>query len=408
MGIRESSRVRRKRVSKRAVVSAPPVGLSDVLINNTYRFEEPWCTISTTISNYQFLYQYLVSKYRDEDPSTSACYESWYGNGGDQQGEGIHSQLLKIEQAVNEIKKLVDPSVQKNDTWTPASWNDNMEEPFRPMLVSSTAPGKTPACLAIRGQIRCSPETWDQWRKELRHCVIEFESCLNTAFKVGLKITNQIVMSPDFVVWHLQDSPVAPERQKEKLRGRYPREEVPLKHIRVDGKFRGIVRLVLYYRSGLTGDGTGWLMSSDTVATAGHCVYDSDGDHLVSVEVIRGYPEVCGETRKGQIVAANWPWCRSFASEHDLALIRVDSPFTPESALKWQNTPKKLAQGEIAGFPADKKIPSNKRGRMFYNKSDLKLATRQNGYKYLVIEHNGDSEGGTSESPKEQILFALR
>ncbi|KAK4187337.1 hypothetical protein QBC35DRAFT_234478 [Podospora australis] len=145
--------------------------------------------------------------------------------------------------------------------------------------------------------------------------------------------------------------------------------------IRDGGKYRSIVKLQMRYE-GQDGNpnayamGTGWLISPDTLVTAGHNVYDWSGfgtglGRAVDIKAYIGYhgreslksPIV--QSRSGKIVVTTAEWIMSKENRHrDVAFIRLDRPFEGNLRLfSYKATPE---TGDdmigVVGYPADKSL----------------------------------------------------
>ncbi|KAK4460582.1 hypothetical protein QBC42DRAFT_229290 [Cladorrhinum samala] len=143
--------------------------------------------------------------------------------------------------------------------------------------------------------------------------------------------------------------------------------------IKDGGKYRSIVKLQMRYEGQPEEDtayamGTGWLISPDTLVTAGHNVFDWSGygqglGRAVHIKAYIGYhgrenvesPIVQSRVAKEIVTTAEWIMSRE-NRHRDVAIIRVDRPFEGNlRCFTYKSTPK-LAEEMIGvvGYPADK------------------------------------------------------
>lgn len=112
---------------------------------------------------------------------------------------------------------------------------------------------------------------------------------------------------------------------------------------------------------------TGWLISNDTLVTAGHCSYDWSHKlgRLTHVKAYIGYNgkesitdsgNYAVQFRTGKRVATPEGWLADGKNEpRDVSFIQVDRPFTGIKPIKYQPTPLsgvKVALG-VVGYPGD-------------------------------------------------------
>ncbi|KAK4167810.1 trypsin-like cysteine/serine peptidase domain-containing protein, partial [Cladorrhinum sp. PSN259] len=143
--------------------------------------------------------------------------------------------------------------------------------------------------------------------------------------------------------------------------------------IKDGGKYRSIVKLQMRYEGQAEEDtayamGTGWLISPDTLVTAGHNVFDWSGygqglGRAVHIKAYIGYhgrenlesPIVQSRVAKEIVTTAEWVMSRE-NRHRDVAIIRLDRPFEGNlRCFTYKSTPK-LAEEMIGvvGYPADK------------------------------------------------------
>ncbi|KAI0186229.1 trypsin-like cysteine/serine peptidase domain-containing protein [Xylaria flabelliformis] len=190
----------------------------------------------------------------------------------------------------------------------------------------------------------------------------------------------------------------------------YLRSEVTKKHLRNNSWLKGIVALSLHFQtpSGpVDAKATGWLMSDDTVVTAGHCVYDERYGCLTSVVVMSGYglPKMKTEFRQGVFAAAHWRWYKTFETEHDLAFIKLDKPFKKAVTIPWTLTPAGKQVIKLAGYPADMEVGKvyMAEGEAMYNPTAEKKGRYDNMLTHMVDTYGGNSGGPVIDSQGNAI-----
>ncbi|KAL4412917.1 ATP synthase F1 [Colletotrichum abscissum] len=136
------------------------------------------------------------------------------------------------------------------------------------------------------------------------------------------------------------------------------------------GKFRSIVKIQARFNSGndqtIWMMGTGWLVSPDTVVTAGHVVYDWRNRWQAAIEVkcFIGYSGLSSvgtskvQGRFGEHVVTTAHWVNGNNKRaHDVAFLKLNRPFTGNlRTIPFQNTPTNgigLRLG-VVGYPGDK------------------------------------------------------
>ncbi|UQC86504.1 ATP synthase F1 [Colletotrichum lupini] len=135
------------------------------------------------------------------------------------------------------------------------------------------------------------------------------------------------------------------------------------------GKFRSVVKIQACFNKG-NGSvwmmGSGWLISPDTVVTAGHVVYDW-GHRLQSATEIKCYIGYSGrasigtpnvQARFGERIITTAEWIEAAGNRrHDVAFIKVNRPFTGNLRnIPFKETPlfAKNANIGVVGYPGDK------------------------------------------------------
>ncbi|PWY83850.1 hypothetical protein BO94DRAFT_599305 [Aspergillus sclerotioniger CBS 115572] len=255
-----------------------------------------------------------------------------------------------------------------------------------------------------------------------------------------LNSLNQTVVA----AWDLQDpdpnnpSKRSRQRHTEKLgMGRDRRNKVPRAHFLPGGKYRGmpcflkggfgclltmgpqtaICKLFMGFSGskGFEYMGTGWLITKDTVVTAGHCLYDSNGGYLRSVKVYIGYqgPEDTAldrnscEMRLGKVATIPAEYIKTAHTVHDVgfvlvsdqkltataAQIKLQSPFIDVEPFQPENTPKSSPGMKlgVVGYPGD-----IEGGNDMYEHWDMtKFDLAESRY----LSYQIDTEVGESGSP---------
>ncbi|OHE92742.1 ATP synthase F1 [Colletotrichum orchidophilum] len=136
------------------------------------------------------------------------------------------------------------------------------------------------------------------------------------------------------------------------------------------GKFRSVVKIQACFNKGSGGIvwmmGSGWLISPDTVVTAGHVVYDW-GHRLQSAIEIKCYIGYSGrasvgtpnvQARFGERIITTAEWIEAAGNRtHDVAFIKLNRPFTGNLRnIPFKDTPlfAKGANIGVVGYPGDK------------------------------------------------------
>ncbi|KAL4869591.1 hypothetical protein BDV12DRAFT_208399 [Aspergillus spectabilis] len=186
------------------------------------------------------------------------------------------------------------------------------------------------------------------------------------------------------------------------------RQRVNRRDILPGGKYRAIAKLFLRYddsdrNSWVTA--TGFLVRDDTVATAGHCVYDWQEQlgRLSEVKVYIGYTgkhnvdnaEV--EFRHGKRVATTPEWMeKGGRREADLAFIKLNKPFNEVTPIQYRDTPEsdKGVIG-VVGYSTDLEDHGETGGQLYecFVEAKWDLSRSQ------VLEYQVDAWGGNAGSP---------
>ncbi|KAK1689357.1 ATP synthase F1 [Colletotrichum godetiae] len=188
------------------------------------------------------------------------------------------------------------------------------------------------------------------------------------------------------------------------------------------GKFRSVVKIQACFNKG-SGSvwmmGSGWLISPDTVVTAGHVVYDW-GHRLQSATEIKCYIGYSGrasvgtpnvQARFGERIITTAEWIEAAGNRrHDVAFIKVNRPFTGNLRnIPFKETPLFAGNANIGvvGYPGDKYLEgqnggSGEKGAQMYEEFapteyDLKKSERH------MIEYQVSTFAGQSGAPIFQV-----
>lgn len=124
--------------------------------------------------------------------------------------------------------------------------------------------------------------------------------------------------------------------------------------------WRAVAHLVVYWRNGTSGGCTGWFIGPRTVATAGHCVYNSSRGGWASS--IRAYPGRNGSsTPYGYGVSHRLfsvsGWTVSGNHEYDYGAIQLSSTLGNTVGwfgYRWQSSNTFSGAYRVTGYPGDK------------------------------------------------------
>ncbi|RWA12633.1 hypothetical protein EKO27_g2454 [Xylaria grammica] len=203
-----------------------------------------------------------------------------------------------------------------------------------------------------------------------------------------------------------------------------------------NGKYRAIVKLQMRYEKQNSDDpawamGTGWLISPDTLVTAGHNVFSWAGGEeglgrAVQIRCFIGYhgrdsidsPIV--QRRSAKTIVTTAEWLTSKDNRHrDVAFIQVDRPFEGKLRLfSYKPTPK---GGDemlgVVGYPADKSHPDKdgreEKGALMYemfNDIQFNLEDKKNNplqmLKYRISTFGGQSGAPVIRKTASQVAIA--
>ncbi|KAJ3457272.1 hypothetical protein MRS44_014413 [Fusarium solani] len=179
-----------------------------------------------------------------------------------------------------------------------------------------------------------------------------------------LGIANPYIGSVDMVGWSLgklTDEDVKPQDLHQDPNAVSSEAQLETSECRLEfvqeedlGRFRGIARLSMRFQGQRTGKGTGWLVDSRTIATAGHCVYDPNLGFLEWVKVTFGSETENPIELHGTHAVVHWCYYVAFSGKSDLGFIRLESSVVGVSPLSFTSTPwKSSTGGELTarGYP---------------------------------------------------------
>ncbi|KAH0428448.1 glutamyl endopeptidase [Colletotrichum camelliae] len=190
------------------------------------------------------------------------------------------------------------------------------------------------------------------------------------------------------------------------------------------GKFRSVVKIqACFSKSNGTSVwmmGSGWLISPDTVVTAGHVVYDW-GHRLQSAIEIKCYIGYSGrasvgtsnvQARYGERIITTAEWIEAAGNRtHDLAFIKVNRPFTGNLRnIPFKETPLvgKGANLGVVGYPGDKYIEatngqSGEKGAQMYEEFASTDYSIEKSERHM-IEYQVSTFAGQSGAPILQVI----
>lgn len=152
--------------------------------------------------------------------------------------------------------------------------------------------------------------------------------------------------------------------------------------------------------------GTGWLVKSDLLVTAGHCVYDwSSGlGRASAIKAYIGYDGKASITdansdlqfRQGSRIATTSGWLSCSTNRvNDVAFVQLEDPFKDITPINYSITPMKNKEKlGVVGYPADK-IKDSEHGAQMYEEFgdvDYDLSTAfKNMLEYRISTYAGMS-----------------
>ncbi|KAJ8509565.1 hypothetical protein ONZ45_g8298 [Pleurotus djamor] len=177
------------------------------------------------------------------------------------------------------------------------------------------------------------------------------------------------------------------------------------------GKYRSIVKLQSRFE-GLNGDvwimGTGWLVSHDTLVTAGHLVFDHTHSYggCTQIKCFIGYdgaesvtkPGSGVQFRYGRYIATPQKWTQQVGGHlHDVAFVRVHKPFTGNlNVFSFIDTqPSARVVLGVVGYPGDKLVRGERGAQMYSEFMRITYGLAENPSHMISY----DLFGGQSGSP---------
>ena len=162
--------------------------------------------------------------------------------------------------------------------------------------------------------------------------------------------------------------------------------------------YRRIAKLIITFPTS-SGGCTGWFIGPHTVATAGHCVYNSSyGGWATSITVVPGMDSSATTTEPyGRQTSTSFRsvegWTNSGLGEYDYGVIILPNDDLGEDVGTWEwrnytETYLESLTGTITGYPGDKTY-----GTMWKDSDPIKNVTANN------INYQIDTAGGQSGSP---------
>ncbi|WP_312853949.1 trypsin-like serine peptidase [Thermoactinomyces mirandus] len=158
-------------------------------------------------------------------------------------------------------------------------------------------------------------------------------------------------------------------------------------------------RAIVHIESNI-GNCTGWMIGSDTVATAGHCVYDPDSKKWASWAKV--YPGRNGdEAPFGSANAKRFysvtGWTVQGNHNHDYGAIKLDKSVGNQTGwfgYRWQSGSLNGVNENISGYPGDKDY-----GTQWEHRDQIRETTT-----YKLI-YNNDTYAGQSGAPVYQDSY---
>ncbi|MEM8535869.1 MAG: serine protease [Chloroflexota bacterium] len=140
-----------------------------------------------------------------------------------------------------------------------------------------------------------------------------------------------------------------------------------------------------------SGGCTGWLISADTVATAGHCVYYGGWSQNVRVYPGRDGSSTPYGSCSAERLFAPSGWTQSYSPSYDYGAIKLNCTIGNQTGwfgFQWENGSRNGESTNISGYPGDKPY-----GTMW--RSDGSVQVTEN----LRLFYANDTIGGMSGSP---------
>ncbi|KAK6537417.1 hypothetical protein TWF694_011604 [Orbilia ellipsospora] len=175
--------------------------------------------------------------------------------------------------------------------------------------------------------------------------------------------------------------------------------------VKPGGKYHSILKLFFRFGASQTWTtATGWLLDSDIVVTAAHCIYEDNQRATCAIACI-GYdanPETTdistGEQRLVSRVVMPFEWIASENEQHDMAFLQLNSPFENATPIA-RGTPEinTLQQITVIGYPTDLGT-GEKIGDQMY-KMQISRDINLKRTKRNMLVYQGDFKGGFSGAP---------
>lgn len=129
--------------------------------------------------------------------------------------------------------------------------------------------------------------------------------------------------------------------------------------------------------------GTGWMISKDTLVTAGHCAYNWDGyGRAKTIKVYAGYyAKTSKEFRAGKTVATTDGWLAGSKNKtKDVAFVKLETAFDHVTPFTYESTPLEGYEDLfIVGYPSDRAVTvggmtggQERGGQMWESKGTIK------------------------------------
>lgn len=164
--------------------------------------------------------------------------------------------------------------------------------------------------------------------------------------------------------------------------------------------YNRIACLIITWSDGTTSQGTGFMISSQYMLTAAHCVYSTKLGN--AAKSITAYFGANGSSYSKSINASSWSWCSSYpsdtSSKNDWGCIKLSSePGRGYFAIGYTSTSTlKNSSLTLCGYPGDKSVASssatvNGKLRYMYKMSDTPSSVDTYVINYTIDSYNGQS-----------------